>query len=170
MDAKFIARINGVEIPAVVENGETFIPVKPICEAIGVADQKQREKIQNHPILSSVGTLRVSTGADGKKYEMFCLPLKYVYGWLFTINPGNVSPEAKENVIKYQNECYEALYDHFTRSSRRQIESNEAEIRQLKIINEALAREREAKTARREAEAELTKIRASRLDNQPTLF
>lgn len=99
MDAKFIARINGVEIPAVVENGETFIPVKPICEAIGVADQKQREKIQNHPILSSVGTLRVSTGADGKKYEMFCLPLKYVYGWLFTINPGNVSPEAKENCI-----------------------------------------------------------------------
>lgn len=49
---------------------------------------------------------------------MFCLPLEFVFGWLFTINSSNVAPEAKETVEKYQLECYRVLYRHFTAYSR----------------------------------------------------
>lgn len=44
-------------------------------------------KIKEDEILGSVIPLRGTTGADGKQYDMFCLPLQYIFGWLFTINP-----------------------------------------------------------------------------------
>jgi hypothetical protein len=44
---------------------------------------------------------------------MFCLPLKYVFGWLFSIDESKVSEKAKPNFVKYKIECYDALYDHF---------------------------------------------------------
>lgn len=45
---------------------------------------------------------------------MFCLPFKYVFGWLFTINPANVKEAAREAVMNYRAQCYDVLYDHFT--------------------------------------------------------
>lgn len=110
MKDTIITTINDIEI---VITAEMYVPIKPICEALGVAFQKQHEKIKSDAILSSVVTLRVTTGADGKQYEMLCLPLKFVYGWVFSINPDNVKEQSRENVIKYKRECYNALYEHF---------------------------------------------------------
>ena len=45
---------------------------------------------------------------------MFCIPFRFVFGWLFSINPKNVAPEAREAVLKYKLECYNVLYNHFT--------------------------------------------------------
>ncbi len=113
---KTIAKVNNVEIK-IIENGEKYVPIKPICEALGIDEKSQREKINNDEILSSVKVLNTSTGKDGKQYKMFSVPLMYVFGWIFTINPKNVKPEAKENIIKYKQECYKALYMHFAEKS-----------------------------------------------------
>lgn len=53
-------------------------------------------------------------GADKKGREMQTIPFKYVFGWLFSINPKNVAPEAKATIIKYKIACYDALYEYFT--------------------------------------------------------
>ncbi len=170
MAKQVITTINGVEIFAEIsESGNVYVPIKPICTALGVDDKRQRDKIQEDDILSSVGGLTPSTGTDGKQYEMFCLPLEYVYGWIFTINPKNVADAAKEAVSKYRRECYDALYRHFAGSLRRQVEANKAEIAALEAVNEAIAREREAKADRRKAEERLAKVRADRLDPTPAL-
>lgn len=60
-------------------------------------------------------TLRLSmmVGEHGKQREMTCMPLKYVFGWLATINPKNVSDEARPAVIRYKKECFEVLYRYF---------------------------------------------------------
>lgn len=165
-----ISKINGVDIVTVERDGEIFVPIKPICEAIGIDDRAQRDKIQSDEILGSTGVLSTSVAADGKEREMFCLPLKYVYGWLFTINPKNVAPEAREAVAVYRRECYDVLYEHFTGSMRRTIETNNAEIALLQQINSAISREKEAKAERRKAEEALGKLRAERLTPQPSLF
>jgi hypothetical protein len=110
---KTIARVNKTSI-LMIENGDRLVPIKPICEALGVDLESQRKKIQNDEILSSVTVLSTATGNDKKQYEMTSLPLKFIFGWLFGINPKNVSPEARETVIKYKLECYDALYRHFT--------------------------------------------------------
>ena len=55
-----------------------------------------------------------ATGSDGKDYEMFCLPLKFVFGWLFSIDTSRVKDEARPEVIAYKLQCYNVLYDYFS--------------------------------------------------------
>lgn len=167
---QLISKINGVDIVTVDRDGEIFVPIKPICDAIGIDVESQRDKIQNDELLNSTAVLSTAVAADGKEREMLCLPLKYVYGWLFTINPKNVAPEAREAVTRYRRECYDVLYEHFTGSMRRTIETNNAEIELLQQINSAISREKEAKADRKKAEETLGKLRSERLNPQPSLF
>lgn len=108
-----VAVINKAKI-IVIQNGEKLVPIKPICEALGIDAKAQRNKIQEDEILGSTGVLSTSVAGDGKDREMFCLPFKFIFGWLFTINPSNVKEEARESVINYKMACYEALYQNFT--------------------------------------------------------
>ncbi len=108
-----IATINNSKI-VVIENGEKRVAVKPICQALGIDYSRQLKKLKEDEILSSVVGAMPTTGTDGKTYEMVTIPFKFVFGWLFRINSAKVKPEAKDAVLKYQLECYNALYDHFT--------------------------------------------------------
>jgi hypothetical protein len=98
-----------------IENGDKFIAVKPICDILGLAWEPQFRKLKTDQKFSSVITLRVTTGADGKQYEMVTIPFKKVFGWLYSINANNVKPESRENLIRYQEECNDALYNYFAR-------------------------------------------------------
>lgn len=123
-----ICRINGVEIVAVKnESGEIYVPIKPICQAIGIDPEGQRQRIIRDRRLSSVAFTVKATGADGKLYDMFSLPLKYSYGWIFSIDTNLVSEASRSKVEMYQDECYDVLYDHFERQTRRQKEWVERE-------------------------------------------
>ena len=171
MKQQLISIINGVEISAVSdESGNIFVPVKPICQAIGIDHDAQRQRIKRHRKLSSVAVTITTTGADGKSYEMLALPLQYVYGWIFSIDLSMVAESALPTVEKYQDECYEVLYRHFAGSLRRRVEENEAEIELLRQINSAISEEKEAKGRRRKAEDALERLRSERLNPQPTLF
>lgn len=171
MEKQFITTINGIEIAAVRDgNHNVFVPVKPICDAVGVNYESQYAKLKEHEILAPTIVLNAMVAADGKEREMVCLPLEFVYGWIFTINTKNVSKEAHDSVLRYQLECYQALYTHFAGSLRRRVEENEAEIKALQAVNEAILREKEAKADRRKAEELLNAIRKARLDTAPTLF
>lgn len=64
--------------------------------------------------MGPTGVLSTSVAADGKMREMLCLPVKYVFGWLFRIDSRNVKEEARENLLRYQNQCYDILYNYFT--------------------------------------------------------
>lgn len=171
MKETMITRINDVAIAATSnEQGEVLIPIRPICDALGVNSNGQIEKIKSDPILGATDKLSLSVGPDGRQREMVCLPLQYVFGWLFTINPGNVDERAKEAVIRYKKECYDALYNHFARARQRQLDENREEIRLLDEISRAKDTLSESKASLRNLETKLAKLRAARLDEQPTLF
>lgn len=171
MKETLITRINDVAIAATSnEQGDVLIPIRPICEALRVSYERQYRKVYDDEFLSSVVALRATTGADGKKYEMVCLPLQYVFGWLFTINPANVSEEARPAVKRYRLECYDALYNHFARARQRQLDENREEIRLLDEISRAKDTLSESKASLRNLETKLAKLRAARLDEQPSLF
>lgn len=153
------AKINNQELVIISENANKFVPIKPICSALGIDFKSQYAKLKADEYLSSVMVLSTTTGADGKNYEMTCLPLKYIFGWLFTINPGNVSPDAKEAILKYRTECYDALYRYFTARAEF-VELKQKEIdRQLTIVEEAKHDFREAKNVLNEAESKLKGLR-----------
>lgn len=113
---KIVAKINNVSI-MLIDGADKLVPIRPICEALGIDAKNQRTKIQNDEILGSIGVLSTSVGADGKDREMFCLPYMYALGWLFTINPKNVKTEARETILKFKMECYAALFNHFSDQS-----------------------------------------------------
>lgn len=112
METKLIARVNHVDI--VATSDEQMIPIRPICEALGIDSKSQRDRIERDEILKSTVVIITSVAADGKERDMYAIPYMYIFGWLFSIDTSKVNPEAKESVIKYKQECYKALYDHFT--------------------------------------------------------
>jgi hypothetical protein len=107
-----VATINKTQI-VVIENGEKRVAVKPICEALGIDFSAQLQRLKRDEILSSVVVMVTTTGSDGKQYEMVTIPLKFVFGWLFTIDTSKVRDDVKDFVLKYKLECYNALYEHF---------------------------------------------------------
>ena len=153
-----VAKINNVEI-VVIENGEKRVAVKPICEALGISFEPQFTRLKTDPILSSTVMLSVMVGADEKQREMVTIPFKYVFGWLFRIDSRNVKEEAKETVLRYQVECYDALYNHFA-SYADFVEQKQAVIEdKLKRYEEAKANFNNANRLMKEVEAELKQAR-----------
>lgn len=107
-----IATVNEVTI-LVGQDPARLVPIKPICEALGVNLEGQRQRIERDEILNSTACMTHAVGADGKEREMTCLPIKYIFGWLFTIDTSRVNEDARPAVIRYKLECYNALYDYF---------------------------------------------------------
>ncbi len=153
-----VAKINDVEI-LLIENGEKRVAVKPICEAIGIAFEPQFTKLKNDPILSSTVMLSVTVGADGKEREMQTIPFMYVFGWLFSIDSRNVKEEARENVLKYQVECYKALYFHFTNYAEFVEQKQRIIEAQLEIVDEAKTNFNSAKSVLNESNEKLKTLR-----------
>lgn len=104
-----IAKVNDVEI--LIIQSEKLVPVKPICQALGINFKSQYEKLKNDQNLSSVMVLSTTTGADGKSYEMVCLPFKYAFWWIAKIDARNVNEESRSRVLEAQNKVYDLLWD-----------------------------------------------------------
>jgi hypothetical protein len=153
-----IGKVNSVSL-LLLENGEKLIPIKPICEALGVDMESQRKKIKEDELLSSTAVLSTAVAGDGNAREMYCLPLKYVFGWLFTINPKNVKEEAREAVQKYRTECYDVLYRHFTKYQDFVIERGNKVDYYLDIYRKAQEGYKNAQRIMSKAKADLDAIR-----------
>ena len=160
METKTVAKINQVEIQMVSNTKERLVPIKPICEALGIDVEPQRRKLNEDDFLSSVATSGVATGSDGKQYEMLCLPLEFIFGWLFTINPKNVKEEAREAVSKYRIECYRALYKHFSSQAEFLSEKQSLLDQQLEYVEMVKTEFSSAKSRLSEAQKKLSEARS----------
>ena len=105
-----------------------------------------------------------STGADGKQYEMSCLPLKFVFGWLFTIDTSRVNEEARESVITYKLKCYDVLYNYFVEYSEFVEARAKAMDRQLEIYQDLQRKFKEARFSMDEAKKKLNMARKITFD------
>ncbi|OOH91842.1 hypothetical protein BMT54_01665 [Pasteurellaceae bacterium 15-036681] len=108
-----------------------YTAVKPIVEALGLSWGTQKRKLIEQQDKFSWVHMN-STGSDGKTYEMLCMPLKKLNGWLFSINPEKVRADLKDRVIQYQEECFEALYNywHFGKAERKTTTDERTGLRQ----------------------------------------
>lgn len=159
-----VAKVNNCEI-VVIENGEKFVAVKPICDALGIDFQKQLNRIKSDEIIGQLYTIRYMTGADKKQYQMGVIPFKFVFGWLFSINIKKVAPEAKKAVLRYKLDCYNALYNHFTKFADFIEQKQRLIEEQLIIVEEAKSNFKNAKSVLDEANTRLNTIRKLTLDD-----
>ena len=90
-----------------------YTAMKPICDNIGLEWGSQYNRIKRDDVLNSVIFIMKMTGNDGKDYQMICLPIEYLNGWLFGIDVNRCKPESRKTLIKYKKECYQALHDYW---------------------------------------------------------
>lgn len=103
---KFL-EFNGKAIYFLATDGQYWVALKPICEALGVNFNRQFKNTQKSPLWGQLLAIQPMVGADNRLRKMVSLPERYIYGWLFQIR--SESPE----LIAYQKECCDLLYNHF---------------------------------------------------------
>lgn len=100
-----------------VEDGTVYVPLRPICDLLGVAWSAQRTRIKRDPILSNELTtcviVTITQGQPPQRREMSCLSVDFISGFLFGINANRVKPELREKIIRYQYESYKVLAEAF---------------------------------------------------------
>ena len=98
---------------AVKRNEKVYVALKPICEALEIDYTRQYRVVTDNEVLKSVVATVATTGADGKTYQMVCLPLDYLNGWLFQIKASHFPESKRALIVRYQRECYRVLAEHF---------------------------------------------------------
>ena len=108
------------ELQAVqLEGGEIFVPVRRLCDNLGLDWSGQRQRINRHEVLhGAIKSVVVIPTQSAKprtrpEQEMLCLPLDMIPGWLFGIPVGRVKEETRPKLLRYQRECFRVLWDAF---------------------------------------------------------
>jgi prophage antirepressor-like protein len=121
---KFL-EFNGRTIYFLAKDGDYWVAVKPICEALGVNYNRQFQNLKEHRVFTRVFAKQQMHDSSNRLQYMISLPEKFIYGWLFQIRSDN------DQLAKYQKECCEILYNHFHGSitQRREVLQEKIEIK-----------------------------------------
>ena len=94
---------------------EIYVPVRQICDYLGLAFAGQRSRINRDAVLSeAIRIIHIATDSvKGGNPNVLCLPLKYLPGWLFGITVSRVKPEFQDKILRYQRESYDVLWEAF---------------------------------------------------------
>jgi hypothetical protein len=100
-------------------DGAVYVPVRRLCDNLGLAWPGQYERIQRDEILSeAVKTVRVTRtviegGRGGGPADTICLPLDMIPGWLFGVQVSRVREDLRPKLKRYRRECFKVLWDAF---------------------------------------------------------
>lgn len=107
-------RIVAVEVVGEGGQPEILVPVRPLCEFLGLNWSAQFRRIQRDPVLADeTRSVAITATEAGGRRDMLCLPLEFLHGWLFGVTAARVKPEFREAVILYQREVYRVLWRAF---------------------------------------------------------
>jgi hypothetical protein len=107
----------GDDVTAVLVPAEAvpqiYVPVRALCDYLGLSWSGQRERILRDPVLSeAVRSVRVTRTERGER-DVLALPLDMLPGWLFGISAARVREELRDKIIRYQRECFRVLWEAF---------------------------------------------------------
>lgn len=116
--------------------------MKPIAEGMGISWQGQHEKLKAN--IERWGIKEILMPSAGGDQAMTCMPLRKLPGWLMTIYPNKIKPESREAIIRYQNECDDALWDYWTKGqAKRQTPNALKDLRSRKALPGGLTLEQQ---------------------------
>lgn len=98
---------------AVKEGDKVYVGINWVCRALGLTEQKQRDRVKKHETLCQGYTKRYTVAKDGRTRLTEMLEIEYLPLWLATINPKTVKPEQKEKLVSYQLKAKDVLANAF---------------------------------------------------------
>lgn len=105
---------HGVTIEALPPNGDgkVWISVRRVCEALGIDNKTQQEKLATKE-WACVGLIPTQLPGDVQTRLVFCIDLDSLPMWLATIESSRVKPAVRPLLLRFQRECARILRDHF---------------------------------------------------------
>lgn len=102
-------QIAGEELVAAILDGEgVAVPIRLVCQALGVSAQKQSELLREHDALApGLRIIRVPIG--GRIQSVLAILHTHIAYWLSTILPKEVHPDARPKLVQYQTELIVVL-------------------------------------------------------------
>lgn len=103
-------------IQAIEHNGQLYVSMRPICKNIGLQWGSQYNRIMRDEVMkTSVFIMKTQLDGDIQNRDIVYLPLSMLNGWLFGVSTKKIKPELKDKLIKYKRECYDVLYQYWTK-------------------------------------------------------
>jgi hypothetical protein len=104
------------------QTGEVYVSMKHICNSIGISWQGQNAKLTDNGKRSDRyyvwGCKEIFITTNGIEKETIVIPVKNLNGWLLQLNSRNVKSDAvREKLIRYQQECFQVLYDYWNKGA-----------------------------------------------------
>jgi hypothetical protein len=118
---------HGDELLAARDERGVWVPIKRVCEALGIDNAAQQIKLKG----KAWATVAIipTVADDGKDRELFCIHVDSLPMWLATIETAKVKPTARKKLERYQCEAAKALADHFVRQS-----ANDHRVERLRLF------------------------------------
>lgn len=101
----------GTELVTIKVGDGVFVAMRPVVEGLGLSWSSQAQKLNQNK--DKYGCVVINTPSAGGAQEALCIPLRKLNGWLFSVNPMKVKREIREKLIRYQEECFAALYSYW---------------------------------------------------------
>src|SRR6266545_8064078 len=100
---------HGDQLIAVVLEGDgVAIPLRLLCEPIGLDTEAQAERPRNHAVLAA-GLRVVNVEIGGRVRSVMAIIHTKLPFWLATISPEQVNDETRPKLIQYQTELADIL-------------------------------------------------------------
>ena len=101
--------LDGDEIIAAVLEGEgVAVPIRLVCDALGLAAQPQSDRLREHDVLSQ-GLRVVKVPIGGRIRSVLAIMHTHIAFWLATITPSQVRDDVRPKLVRYQKELVVVL-------------------------------------------------------------
>jgi hypothetical protein len=99
----------GDDVEVVREGNQGWVPLKRVCEALGLDFSTQLLKLKSKE-WATMGLIP-TVAEDGKRRETACIHLDSLPMWLATIETKRVAPSVRPKLVEYQKHCAKVLRD-----------------------------------------------------------
>jgi hypothetical protein len=108
-----VVLVEGEEITAVRVEGEgIFLPLRPMCAALGIDYSGQTQRIRRHDVMAeALRRVRIETGGGTQIFQ--CLELESTLMWLATVEGRRVKESLRERLHLYQRWVFKRVSEAF---------------------------------------------------------
>ncbi len=112
-EQRLVTIVDDAEIPAVlIEGQDIYLPIRPMCQALGVASQMQIARIKADEVMAE-NLRRVRLATPGGPQTVQALHIESVPLWLGTLEPGRVREDLRPRLIAYKRWMQRRVYEAF---------------------------------------------------------
>lgn len=90
----------------VADADKPLVPLRPICDALGLSWGTQFRKVQSHPTFAPCVVEMSTHDSSGRIQPMVAMPADMTMGWLLTIHPDKVAKRVRDALIAFQRDLY----------------------------------------------------------------